>query len=336
MKATRTLALVFSVLAVLLAAACGGSSGDVPEGSVATVDGQDITKQQLDDLTTRVKKTYQANQREFPKAGTPEYQALQQQAVAFLVQRIEYQREADKLGITVTSKEIDERVAKVKKDVFKGKEAAFRQQLTAQGYTLPAFKEDVRAQILSEKLFANVSKNVKVTKSDVEKYYAQNKQQYTTPESREVRHILVKTKAEATEIYNQLRAGADFAKLAKEKSLDPGSKDKGGVLTIARGQTVAPFEATAFLLPLKSISRPVKTQFGWHVIQPIGEVKAAKTTPLSQVRSAIQTQLLEQRKQQALAKWADGVKKDYSGKVDYASGFEPPAAATQPSATTTG
>src|SRR5512132_2898992 len=158
MKATRTPALVFAVLAVLLAAACGGSSGDVPEGSVATVDGQDITKQQLDDLTTRVKTTYQANQREFPQAGTPEYQALQQQAVAFLVQRIEYQREADKLGITVTSKEIDERVAKVKKDVFKGKEAAFRQQLTAQGYTLSAFKEDVRAQILSEKLFANVSK----------------------------------------------------------------------------------------------------------------------------------------------------------------------------------
>lgn len=335
MKAPRTLALVFTVLAVLLAAACGGSGG-VSAGSVATVDSQDITKQDLDELTARVKLTYQANKRQFPKAGTPEYQALQQQAVAFLVQRIEYENEADKLGITVTPKEIDDRVAKVKTDVFKGKDAAFQKQLAAQGYTMPAFKEDVRAQILSEKLFADVSKNVKVTNADIVKYYEQNKQQYTTPESREVRHILVKTKAEATKIYDQLHAGADFATLAKEKSLDPGSKDKGGVLTIARGQTVAPFESTAFLLPLKSISRPVKTQFGWHVIQPIGEVKPAKTTPLSQVRSAIQSQLLEQRKQEALAKWADDVKKSYAKKVDYANGYEPPAVATQPSATTTG
>ena len=67
---------------------------------------------------------------------------------------------------------------------------------------------------------------MKVTDADVAKYYKTNKSQYTTPESRVVRYILVKTKAEATKVYDQLRAGADFAKLAKEKSLDPGSSDR--------------------------------------------------------------------------------------------------------------
>jgi foldase protein PrsA len=334
MKPIRTLALLLAAVAVLLAAGCGGGSGDVPKGSVATVDGEEITKQELDELTSRVKLTYEANQREFPKAGSPEYQALQAQAVAFLVQRIEYEREADKLKITVSDKEVDERIAKVKKDVFKGNEAAFTKQLKGQGYTLESFKVDVRAQILSEKLFNNVSKDVKVSASDIDKYYAQNKANYTTPESRQVRHILVKTKAEATKIYDQLRAGANFAAIAKQKSLDPGSKDRGGELTISKGQTVAPFEQTAFLLPVKSISRPVKTEFGWHVIQPLSEVKAAKTTPLTEVRTSIRTTLVEQRKQEALAKWADEVKKRYDDKVAYAEGFAPPPAATEPSTTT--
>jgi foldase protein PrsA len=337
MKPIRTLALLLASLAlVLFVSACGGSAGDVPKGSVATVDGEDITKQELDDLLARVKKTYEANKQSYPKAGSEEYQALQTQAVAFLVQRTEYDHEADKLGLGVTSKEIATRIATVKKQLFKGKEAAFKAQLEKQGYTLATFEDDVRAQILSEKLSKHVSKDVKVTNADVQRYYEQNKTQYTTPESRLVRHILVKTKAEATKLYNQLRSGADFAALAKAKSLDPGSKNRGGELTIARGQTVAPFEQTAFLLPVNSISRPVKTEFGWHIIQPLGQVKPAKTTPLAKVRKGIRTQLVEQRQQAALASWAQDVKKHYDDKVSYADGYAPPAAATTPSTTTTG
>jgi parvulin-like peptidyl-prolyl isomerase len=335
MKLIRTLALLLAAAALLLfVSACGGGSDDVTKGSVAAVDGEDITKDQLDDLLARVKTTYQSNKRPYPKAGSEEYQALQTQAVAFLVQRVEYDHEADRLGLTVSQKEIADRIAKVKNGVFKGNQAAFDKQLKAQGYTAATFRDDVRMQILSEKLSSRVAKNVKVTDADVQKYYTQNKQQYTTPESRLVRHILVKTKPEANKIYDELRAGADFAKLAKEKSLDPGSKNRGGELTIARGQTVAPFEQTAFLLPVKSISRPVKTEFGWHIIQPLGEVKPAKTTPFSKVKAGIRTQLLEQRKQESLANWAQDVKKRYDGKVSYADGFAPPEVATTPSTTT--
>jgi parvulin-like peptidyl-prolyl isomerase len=335
MKPIRTLALLLAAFALLLfVSACGGSD-DVPSGSVATVKGQEVTKQQLDDLLARVKKTYASNKQKYPQAGDPQYQALQTQAVAFLVQRVEYDQEADRLGLTVSQKEIADRIAKVKKSLFKGNQAAFDKQLKNQGYTPVTFRDDVRMQILSEKLSSRVAKDVKVTDADVQQYYTQNKQQYTTPESRVVRHILVKTKAEATTVYNQLRNGANFATLAKQKSLDPGSKNRGGELTIARGQTVAPFEQTAFLLPVKAISRPVKTEFGWHIIQPLGQVKAAKTTPLPKVRAAIKTQLVEQKKQEALGNWAQEVKKRYEGDVSYAEGYAPPAAATTP-ATTTG
>jgi parvulin-like peptidyl-prolyl isomerase len=335
MKLIRTLALLLAAVALLLfVSACGGGSDDVAKGSVAAVDGEDITKDQLDDLLARVKKTYESNKRPYPKAGSEQYQALQTQAVAFLVQRVEYDHEADRLGLTVSQKEIADRIAKVKQGIFKGNQAAFDKQLKDQGYTAATFRDDVRMQILSEKLSSRVAKDVKVTDADAQKYYTQNKQQYTTPESRLVRHILVKTKPEATKIYNELRAGADFAKLAKAKSLDPGSKNRGGELTIARGQTVAPFEQTAFLLPVKAISRPVKTEFGWHIIQPLGQVKPAKTTPFSKVKTGIRTQLLEQRKQESLANWAQDVKKRFDGKVSYGDGFAPPEVATTPSTTT--
>ena len=91
-----------------------------------------------------------------------------------------------------------------------------------------------------------------------------------------MRHILVKTKAKADDIYDQLKGGADFAALAKKYSEDTGSKANGGKLTISKGQTVAPFDQTAFLLKTNEISQPVKTEFGYHVIQPIGDGEAGQ------------------------------------------------------------
>ena len=94
-----------------------------------------------------------------------------------------------------------------------------------------------------------------------------------------MRHILVKTRAQANGLYDQLQAGGDFAVLAKKFSEDTGSKANGGKLTISRGQTVAPFDQTAFLLKKNDISRPVKTEFGYHIIQPIGDVKETEGHP---------------------------------------------------------
>ena len=94
----------------------------------------------------------------------------------------------------------------------------------------------------------------KVSISDAEAaaYYKSHPEQYSTPahvqpESRDVRHILVKDKATADKIYSQLKSGGNFAALAKKYSLDP-SKTSGGQLTISKGQTVPQFDKVAFSL----------------------------------------------------------------------------------------
>jgi len=96
---------------------------------------------------------------------------------------------------------------------------------------------------------------------------------------------------------------------------------------------VAPFDQTAFLLETDKISRPVKTEYGYHIIQPLSEIKPAKTTPLKDVKDAIKQQLLQQKKNDQMTKWVEDLKKDFDGEIEYQVGFKPPPSQT---GTTTG
>ena len=223
----------------------------------------------------------------------------------------------------------------MRKQYFSDNQAKFVQGLKAQGYTEATLREELRSQLLTEGIYDKVTAAAKVTDADVKSYYAKNKANYSVPESRAVRHILVKTKAEADRIRAELVSGGDFAALAKANSLDPGSKDQGGKLTVSKGQTVAPFDKAAFSLETNEVSEPVKTQFGYHIIQPLAAVKAGSVTPLSQVQDQIRTQLVSQKKNDAVNDWVANVEKEYKGKVQYAVGFEPPDTSTTTGETTT-
>ena len=327
MKISR-LALLLCALVAILLAGCGGGSDDVPADAVAVVDGQEVPRQDYDAVISQAKTSYKNQKREFPAAGSQEFQTLRNQVVQFLVQREQFEQEAEDLGVEVTEKQVDARLAQIQKQYFNGDKKKYEAQLKEQGLTERQVRNDLRAQIISEKLFAQVTKDIKVTDAQIAEYYEKNKAQYSQPESREVRHILVKTKAKADDLYDQLKAGADFAALAKQHSEDTGSKANGGKLTITKGQTVAPFDATAFLLSKNAISRPVKTEFGYHIIQPLSETKPAKVTPLKDVKASIRQQLQQTKKNEAMTKWVEELKKDYEDKVSYAVGFNPPPAAT--------
>src|SRR5438034_390125 len=129
---------------------------------------------------------------------------------------------------------------------------------------------------------------------------------------RSFRHSLVKAKALADRLYSQLKGGADFGALAKKYSQDPGSKAQGGQLTITKGQTVPEFDKTAFELKTNELSKPVHTQYGYHIIQALKPTTPRKVTAFAQVKEAIRQQLLQQKKSTSLQTWLDGVKKEYA------------------------
>ena len=329
----------------LAAAACGGGSDSVPTGAVAVVNGTEIQKAELDELIAQAKKGYESQKQEFPKAGTPEYQSIQTQYVAYLVELEEFRQEAEELGVDVADKDVDEAEQELIKTRFDGKRDEYVRALEAQGFTPEQYREKaLEVSALSKKLFDAVTKDVEVTDQEIAEYYTQNQSQYGAPESRDVRHILIAekngsevdftaSKQKADDIYAQLSGGADFAALAKAESQDPGSKDTGGKLTISRGQTVPEFDKISFELDNGELSKPVKTQYGYHVIEAVSDVRKATTTPLDKVKAAIRAQLLQQKRNEDMQLWVEDLHKEYASKVSYAAGYEPPELPEEPTET---
>jgi peptidyl-prolyl cis-trans isomerase D len=150
---------------------------------------------------------------------------------------------------------------------------------------------------------AKVRAAVQVSDADVQNEYNANVDTFRKGEEVKARHILYKTdaandaaaKAKAEAAVRKLKAGADFAALAKAESDDPGSKPNGGELPpFGRGQMVKEFEDAAFGASPGSIVGPVKSPFGYHVIK-VEEKLPPRVQPLFEVASAIRARLQEQR-----------------------------------------
>jgi parvulin-like peptidyl-prolyl isomerase len=328
MKRTTLVALLFAAFAGLGVLGCGSEKKAVPADAVAVVGDRTITKAEFDQLISQACGSYAQQKRPFPKAGSQEYQALRGQAMQFLVQRAQFEQKAGEFDIEVSDKDVDKRLVQLKKQYFQNSQKKYKEQLKQQGLSEEQVKDDIRAQLIQEKIYNEVTKGAKVSDAEIAASYKKNKSQYVQPATRSVRHILVKKKDLADQLYGQLQGGGDFAALARQHSQDPSSKGQGGKLTISRGQTVPPFDKAAFSLVNRAISKPIKTQYGWHIIQPLGSVKKSKTTPLPQVKDAIRQQLLQEKKQKEMTEWVNGIKKDFADETTYQVGYAPPETGT--------
>jgi foldase protein PrsA len=332
----------------LAATACGGGSDSVPSDAVAVVNGTEISKAQLAEYMELTKKGYERTKQPFPKAGTPEYQDIQTRNVSYLVELVQLQQAAEDLEIEVTDKDVDKLENATIKSKFDGKRADYEKALEKAGYTAEQYRNTAYLYaVLSSKIFRAVTNDVVVTPQEVLQYYTANQSQYGSPRSREVRHILLQvkdkdgnvdfaaSKAKADDVYAQLEGGADFAALVKKYSADTGSVADGGKYSVVEGQgTVAEFEKAAFALATNEISKPVKTQFGYHIIEPIEDTKKATVQPLEEVQASIKALLLQQKRNEKIQKWVEDQKSAYDGKINYAAGYEPPAVPDAPTDTT--
>jgi foldase protein PrsA len=332
----KLLPLLLLALAATLVAACGSSdsSKTVPPGAVALVGDKAIEKTDLDRLLAQTKTNYEAQKQEFPEVGTPQYETLKSTLLKGLVQQAQWEQAGAAMGVRVSDKEIDTRLDALKQQYFKGDEDKFKAELDKQGLTVEQLREQVRARILSDKIYSAVIKKVKVTDAKIKAYYDSHKTQYLQPESREVRHILVKKKSLADELYAKLKNGADFAQLARKYTQDEASKADGGNFTAYKGKTVEPFDKFVFAAKKGDVSKPIKTEFGWHLIEVLSEVKPAAPQPLADAKDTISSTLLQQEQNQALKAWVNDAQSQYD--VTYAPGYAPASTGTNDSGTSTG
>ncbi len=167
-----------------------------------------------------------------------------------------------------------------------------------------------------------LAEKVKPTEEDIKAYYQEHQTAYTLPERVHARHILIlapengepkldeEAKKKIEDLAKQLKQGANFEKLAKSFSNDPGSAEKGGDLGwFVQGQMVPDFEKAAFALNKPgSISDPVRTQFGYHLIQLIAH-KKSEARSLAEVKHLVEEQLKREKAEQLYAEKAEQLAK---------------------------
>lgn len=172
-----------------------------------------------------------------------------------------------------------------------------------------AREELLRQELLVNMYLEHYLRNNPVSEADIKAEYEKHKRQVGDSKEYRARHILVKTEDEAKDIIAQLNKGGDFAKLAREKSQDPGSAANGGDLDwFLPGSMVEPFgQAVTKLSRGKITATPVQTQFGWHVIK-LEDIRTAQPPSYEQAKPMLQRQLQQQRLEKMLLGLRDKAK----------------------------
>jgi foldase protein PrsA len=228
-------------------AACSGG------GQVATVNGKPISRSAFEDKL---------------EASPGARNTLQQMVQEALI--LQY---ADQNHIVVSDDEIAKRENDLKANFPNG---SWDEMLKARGLSEADVQQALREQIILDKALA---KDVTISPAAIKQYFDKNHAAFDKPEQVQARHILVSNLATAQKVEAALKSGQSFAVVAKQYSTDPGSKDKGGELGFfRRGQMVPEFDKVAFTMPVNQISAPVKSRFGYHIIQVEARQPAQKAT----------------------------------------------------------
>jgi foldase protein PrsA len=261
----------FGIAALCVSLAACSTSG-AAGGDVASVNGQKISRTDFDHKLE----------------ATP----TARQTLTQLVQQSLIDQYARDKKVDVSQAEIDKKEADIKAKYPAGQ---FEQILKQQNLSEADVQQILKQQIVLEKA---VAPQVKVTDSDIKANFDKNHASFDKPEQVRARHILVADPATASTVLAKVKAGGKWDALAKQYSTDPSSKDKGGELGFfGRGQMVPAFQDAAFAAKVGQTVGPVKSPFGYHIIQ-VEEKKPATKATFASVRDQIKTQLTTQQEAQ--------------------------------------
>ena len=326
---------------VAIAVAVSGCGASIPSGAVANVSGNPISKQAIDHwmyIDEKSQASESAGEPVIVPEDPPGFAACISQARAevatlkketttqvraacqsfftqlsgevmdYLIKAYWYQARAAKLGVTPTPAQVQAQLTKEIKQEFKTT-AAYTAYLKQSGETNADLLYQTRAEVTLKKLEAKQSTTV--TPADIAAYYKANQSKYGTPASRNIRIVLAKSRAGAATALAALKSGKSWGVVAREDSIDPTTKDKGGLLTgVTAGQQDPALSKAAFAAPLNKLVGPVKGQFGWYVVQVI-KITPAKVESLATATPTIRTTLTTTKQQAALTAVDDQLKKAY-------------------------
>jgi len=175
------------------------------------------------------------------------------------------------------------------------------------------FKKLTLVSMLLEK---EIESKGKVTEQDAKNYYNKHKEDFAAVSQIRVSHILVKTEDEANKILDGLRSGEDFAKLAREKSIDTRTAKNGGDLGyMSKGQMMPEIEAATVRLKIGEVSEPIKTRAGYELIK-VTDKKFGKPIEFDKVQRVIMQRLAAEQQKEAFDSYVEQLKKSYKVEIN--------------------
>ncbi len=161
--------------------------------------------------------------------------------------------------------------------------------------------EEMQKMVLTRYAVGKFMRDITVDDAEVVQYYDENQEQFKAPESVKASHILVDDEIKANKIYKEIKEGLSFEEAAKENSKCP-SKDNGGDLGFfERGKMVPEFEEKSFSMNAGEVSKPVKTQFGYHIIKVVDKKEDSIYT-IDEVKPQLTRQLTAQKQDEVYQK----------------------------------
>mgnify|MGYP002740363497 FL=1 len=299
------MALVLSVLMMTTVIGCG-SGTDWSSGKDAIKVNDEVLKSGY--LDSRIKQVFVANGIE---EGTEMADTYRAGIVKSAVDLTLLLQEAAKRNITAT----DEEVANLKKELVAqaGSEEAFNKDMEDKGISAKDTQTLLKQQVIFNKLQDNIKSSIKI---DSKGYYDSHPDEFKQDEQVKASHILVKTEEEANKVIAELKAGKDFAELAKTYSTDESNKNNGGDLGyFDKSRMVAPFANAAFSMEVGTFSQaPVKTEFGYHVIK-VEDKKPAGTQSYEEVKKQLEEFLINNELQLKISELTNTLNKN--AKIEY-------------------
>ena len=275
----RTMALPVALTAIL--AGCSDTNSDY----VAKVDGEKILQTELDE------------------ALRDQYGAA---VLDTLITNKIVELEAKKQNITVSEETIQSEYDELVESY--GGEDAIKEVYEANGLTEEAVKENIRTYQLTKNVIAA---SLDITDEEIEQYFEDNKDLYGQEEQVVASHILLEDKETANEVLAKVKAGEDFAELAKEYSTDTSTNEDGGDLGyISRNEMDEAFEEAAFALEKGAVSDVVQTAEGYHIIKVTNKVPAEEAV-FEDVKDEVYADLLESRVSEEYATWVAEKQEEY-------------------------
>ncbi|HEX7229330.1 MAG TPA: peptidylprolyl isomerase [Candidatus Binatia bacterium] len=253
--------------------------------------------------------------RSFPNGSLDQINATDREVLEQFITDKLLESEVREAGISITDADVNRYIDQVKKNNRLSDED-LKTALAREGQTIDSYKVSVKTEMeKSEIIDRQVKRKVTITDEDVERYYKANPNKYRSDERARIRHILLTlperaapdrvqaVMAEGKELYERIKAGEDFATLAREYSQGAGQADGGDIGWIKRGTLIPGLEEVAFeKLAVGQVSEPFRTSMGVHIVK-LEAREAGSVLPLTTVAPRIKEELLNKALQERFAKW---------------------------------